>query len=433
MNIKKLDKTTVQLDFGDDDVFNIRINNKTMLNALDTVLDDLKSIQESLESYYKDIVDCIENSEDFLDLDTTIELSKRLVQKKFDEKNLSDWSQKDKKTSKSIFFEPNEVIEVLEIIAAIKILSIFIHSEYQQLFRKLIIKLSKYYSKTSQKLFSVVKARTFRWTPEELQLVKTIITNDFISLYNFDFIFMSVLPNYKWDKNPITFIVSVASENSSYLLLTYRSQQQTFSDIDVSTNILDTVSYEIVLQTIENRVSNEINILSTMFPTPITTEFAMPILSVNLDIPVSYLLQKSIDKLLAYQYFTYLLAKNSPKLSKILHKSLRLLQLASFKPTQIRTSPHPVVLEVFKQDITYYKLHNKQPLIDVAIKLSSVIDSELVYITSGNPFEGDKEVYVKNAISILGLIVSDKVELLKDVDTLKKLVKNLEFSYNKVV
>ncbi len=398
------------------------ITNQTIMTkkTFNNIIEDIHKLNEldedRLTRYFENIYAVLQNGEepDILNddanslIDTIIDY--RLSELIKTEDIWKKWVKPEKRTDNSVFFSKDEIMDILKVIELLKLVVFFAHSDYQVMIQRNLQTVSKIkYITLSKKLLSIVKARTFKWNAQDLQLVKSILTNDFLTLYNFDFIFSSVLASYNWTSNPIAFIAAVASENSNYLLLTYRSQQQTFSDVEVTTNLLDTLSYEIMLTTVENTIKKQYNIDSRLFTTPVTSLFAIPLFSLLSDVPVDYVLSKPTEKLLQYQLYLFLVALKSEELKKFLGISIKVLPIASLSPISIKKSPHPLVLETMKEDVSYYGLHTKDPINRIATQFASIIDAkDLVYIHNLNKINiQDLENSIKIAMRILSKVASD--------------------------
>jgi len=403
------------LSFSDGSEKTITIENKTLLNKLDITISDINAVFQDLEPVYQKFFKIIEDetySEIYIK--NLVSPAKKLVALRTTPELISSFCNSSKKTKTSIYFDEKDMTELLELISVLKFLSVFIHSEHKNLFNTVLEKVAKHYKTISEKLFNIIKTRTYSFSRQDLELVKYMLSMNFLVLYNYEFILLSVVPHYNWKKNPLSFIVATAGENSNFLFLTYRAQTTTYSsdELDSSSNILETVSYELILNTIsKNRYSNY------GYITPITTYFALPLLYKLSDIPLSYLMNKPTEEKLAMQRFLFELSKKSEMFRKLLRESAKLLVMTS-EETVIQSRVHPVVLEVLKEDFQIHGVQSKKPLISIATKLASVINAQLINMITRVPVtieERKMEEMIKQAIRVLSIVISDKGKEYLDV------------------
>lgn len=282
--------------------------------------------------------------------------------------NLKRFCDSSKRTSRSVFFEPHEIQEVLHLISCFKLLAPIIYrdgcSSYEC--RKILETLSPMFE-VSQKLYRVVSYRSFRATSLDgtfLKFIRYLLSYDYLVLYNYNFVMNVVICSYDWTTNPISYIVSVASDNMNYLIMSLNaSQPPTEEDEYVvyeNEDIVD-MAHKSILEEIKSDILSSYMQDLSLYPTPITDCVVVPLLSSITDTPANYFHSlKPCDKL-AYQVVLYHLLKNCVvedtnfKLKDVLPVFLYGSK-ESMKP-MYQLSPSS--LEVLKHDFTYYGMENK--------------------------------------------------------------------------
>ena len=426
------EKTTFVL-FLNDKKYALDIDNKTILKKKQIIVDDLNLLLQTYNEETKNLfLTILENFDVQKVTKQAIDLGKKLAELRLKDLDISKFSDTSKKTKRSIFFSEAEIREFLDLIGALKVLAFFMHSDLKEKFVPVLEDISKVYPDISAKVFSVIKARTFRFSQQDLAALRVILSMDFLILYNFDFIFVSVLPHYDWKRNPVTFAVSVSSENSNFLFLTYRSQQHVYSEeIETTVDILSSILNELILSNVEDRVVNEFGFQPTvMYPTPFTDIIAMPLFSLLSGIPVSYLLNKTPEQRLKYQFFLKHVVRRSHILKKIIQRGSQLFSYASSQPiASTERSPHPVVLEVLKWK--YFGLESRNPLIKIATNLSSMIGKEefLIHMANHSKFQGELESILKPVVKFLPYLVQDDKSWV-DRETFLNVLKEIKIDSN---
>jgi hypothetical protein len=229
---------------------------------------------------------------------------------------------------------------------------------------------------------------------------------------------MTIMSHYDWTRNPVTFIVSVSTDNTNFLIMTYKSNQNKYSDdIESSTDILPMLSYELILDTVRKKVQTIPGFKSWLITSPVTDLLALPTFSLISDIPYHYLLNKPQEDKLMYQYFLYLVIKDS-KLSELLGPGVKLLQYGLSESIPYRNVPVPTVLEVLKAELKYFNLDSKSPLTKVATEFSSLLgyENKLLHLVNESTFPEDVEIAIKKSINfICYLFMDDRRSLIQEV------------------
>jgi hypothetical protein len=350
-----------------------------------------------------------------------LEISEWMISQKIPD--YAKFCDQSKRSKKSIFFSEKDMKELLLLIGVLKIFALFIHSsEYSDLMVAMVKQISHYFKDISILLFQVIKARSYKFnlnTKDQFEFLKFVISQDFLVLYNFDFIYMTIMAHYDWTRNPVTFIVSVSTDNTNFLIMTYKSNQSKYSDdIESSTDILPMLSYELILDTVKKKVQNNTqNFKSWLLTSPITDLLALPTFSLISDIPYYYLLNKPVEDKLVYQYFLYLTIKDT-KLAELLGPGIKLLQYGLSESIPYRNVPVPTVLEVLKAELKYYNLDSKSPLTKVATEFSSILgyENKLLHLVNESTYPEDVEPAVKKGINfICYLFMDDRRSLIQEV------------------
>jgi hypothetical protein len=407
--------------------FNIK--NKSILqnqkgSSSSIVINDLNFILKNHPEAYQ-FFDRLTESLASEELDLTLfskalEISEWMIQKKIPD--YAKFCDQSKRSKKSIFFSEKDMKELLLLIGILKIFALFIHSnEYADLMVPLVKQISHHFKDISILLFQVIKARSYKFnlnTKDQFEFLKFVISQDFLVLYNFDFIYMTIMSHYDWTRNPVTFIVSVSTDNTNFLIMTYKSNQNKYSDdIESSTDILPMLSYELILDTVRKKVQTIPGFKSWLITSPVTDLLALPTFSLISDIPYHYLLNKPQEDKLMYQYFLYLVIKDS-KLSELLGPGVKLLQYGLSESIPYRNVPVPTVLEVLKAELKYFNLDSKSPLTRVATEFSSLLgyENKLLHLVNESVFPEDVEIAIKKSINfICYLFMDDRRSLIQEV------------------
>ena len=380
-------KNDVEFVFDDRKYF-FQVSNRSIMNKAQIIKEDLELLSSTFDDFDKFYEDLIVNvTTDVYDKDrffeTSLEYAKDLVRLRTNN-DVSAFCDTSKKTKNSIFLCEQEVLKLLELIAVFKIYSLLVHADQikeSKVLDTFIRDISIIYQEVATQIYKIIKSRTYRFKLDDsskMNYLKYMFKFQFLVQYNFDFILMSLLPVYDWVRNPLSFIVSLASDNMNFLVMTYAQLPLEFiEDIEMdSMNLIDTISYDLVLNSIQNFVEKELQkkdqkLHVSLFPSQITDMICIPFMSLVADIPVYYLVNKQTSVKFALQYMSrYIAAKT--KIKTYMGEGFKLLLYAYNEAVNPLVAPSPISLEVLKMNPLFYKLDTKQPLLDFVSKLSTL-------------------------------------------------------------
>ena len=409
-------------------------NNKSFLNKVQFVFDDLKFISEiepSFEEFFQKLYDYVKTglvvfNEDYIFSNLDNFASTLVMHRVPDYKKFCDSS---KRTKDSIFFDESEMFELLKLISVFKFISPIIHSDakdkYSASVQDLLNLVADKYSHINKKLYQVITSKILKGSMTNkkfMNFLKFSLTYDYLILYNFSFITNVLICLYNWTKNPVSFIVSLAGENFNFLVMTYSQVPIVYSsdevEIDVSSgDYLDSISYEMILQNIFDNLQKENVTVKDLYPTPITDIIVVPLVSVISDIPTSQLERKSnYDKLMLQYLLSMFLNKNKLLRSSypdVIKNVLKLFLYAFEIPVQYGEGITPSMLEVLKHDFTYYSLDNKIPILNAVKTYSCFVTKRkfLRNIVSGEAFPEEYSKQIQDLLKSLAqftmIVVSD--------------------------
>jgi len=381
-------KSEVTFKFDDGTEYNFTTTNRSVMNKAQIIKEDLELLSrtyDKFDEFYRDLIENI--TTDIYDkdkfFDTSIEYAKDLVRLRTSN-DVSRFCDVTKKTKNSIFLCEQEVLQLLELIAVIKIYSFLIHADEIKRTKVLdtfIRDVSILYQEPATQIYKIIKSRTYRFKLDDsskMNYLKYMFKFEFLIQYNFDFILMSLLPVYDWNRNPLSFIVSLASDNMNFLVMTYAQLPLEFiEDIEIdSTNLIDSISYDLVLNSIQKFVEKTLqskgqSLKVHLYPSQITELICLPLISLAVDIPVSYLIRKPNSTKFILQYMAQYIASKT-KIKTFMGEGYKLLPYAYEEPVNPLLSPSPVSLEVLKMNPLFYQLDTKQPLLRFVSKLSTL-------------------------------------------------------------
>ena len=422
------------------------ITNKSLINKIKYLIDDLNVLYENDNSFFDffyDLHKAIIRDGFVLDIEKytneIVKYAKNLVSLRVC--SVGNFCDVSKKTKSSVFFDNDEMQEVFELIAIMKILATFMHSKYKDTHKENIERLlsvfSEKYKNVNKKLYQIISSKTLRGNMENkkfMSFLKYSITYDYLILYNYSFITNIILGVYNWKTNPISFIVSVAAEHFNFLVMRYSYVPIVYKEelsLDVSSgNIFESVSYEMILNSLMDKMS-KFQIQGDLYTTPMNDIVVLPLMEYITDIPMKYLKVKSNYEKLVYQYTIYYLL-NRIKLdifSEEEMKNINKLLLHSFNKNFIYKSSNnimPMMLEILKNTFTYYGLDNKVPLINALRPFSMMIykRSSLVHIITGESPKFDSST-LNDIFKSFALFM---IKLVSD-DTRDKIKKNLKIEF----
>ena len=363
---------------------------KSLQNKISVLIDDLNDLA-SMEGF----IDYFLSIERILDkeyiketnlVDTAIDYAKKLVDLRM--QDISQFCDTSKKTQSSIFFDEKLVYDLLVLTGVFKVLAPYLHSKYkethQHQLQDVIQEISTHFEDVSKQLYQLIRSKVLRGSPTDRQFMsflKYSLSYDYLILYNYSFITTVLLCTYKWKTNPVSFVVSLASDNFRFLILSYSTLPINTADDfqEVSHDYLKTLSYETILNTLTDKLQKSgVIIRSSLYTTPVTDCIVLPVMSYILDIPSDYLRGKSSTERLQYQYlFAKFLSQTS--YAKQHSSSWRAIQpffMYAFESyIQPGSSLLPAFLEVLKEKFTYYGLESKGLALEM-LKSFSVLASK---------------------------------------------------------
>ncbi len=391
-------KSLVSINFNNGKQANFVIETKAILNKIEILIEDLNLLNkndETFDEYFYELYDKFSQKKYETSLFTkALEYSEKLVNlHNLDTNSFCDIT---KKTKNSIYFDIKDINDLLMSISILKIFGLFLYSQYKDNTQMFIDDLDNKYSDIMSKIYKIVKTRVLRGlTLNDMGIIKISMTMDYLVMYNFEFIYLTVLVFYNWKMNPLSFIVAVASDRTNFCIMTYNSVSFSYSSEITETNtedFLDGVSYEIILDQINNKMNEllktsnyKIN-FSGLYLTQLNSLIVLPLMSLITDINLRYLQQKSnLDKW-NYQLMIYYIINESKYLKKLFGDSNKLFLYGYKKYTNNSSIIIPSILEVLKTEIKYYELNSKNLILDYAQELSTIISkiNNLEHFIQGN-------------------------------------------------
>ncbi len=452
---KSKPELTLELEDGRKLVF--AISNKHVSNKIKFLVEDMKLLSEKAEGfdefYFELFNHLTTGTYDKSHYEKTTEYAEKLIE--LHELDLSKFCVDSKRTKNSIFFEQSEVKELLIIIGLVKLISPLMYTdEYKEYATPFLMHMDAKYKPVMKKIYNIIKmkvsANNFKLA---FQLTKIDITLDHMTLYNYEFILLTALVFYNWITNPLSFIVSVASDVTNFWIMTLYSYPYDYMDElsessdSTSEDFLDTISYEIILDQVDNAVSDILSkgytINDSLYLTPLSSLIVLPLMSAISDISLKYLRQKSkIDKW-KYHILIYTIINNSNFLTNLIGSSHNILLYGYTKPVSTTAIANPAILEVLKTNIDYYQLNSRVPLLNLAQELSTpfikpdnlehVILKEKIKFERGNSDKLDK--MAKNIIKFMVMFFDESKML--DIKTegrniFMKMISNKDISQNSI-
>jgi len=347
---------------------------KSLQNKIETLINDLNELarMEGFVDYFLSIERILEKEyvKDTDLLDNAIKYAKQLVNIRV--QDISQFCDTSKRTQSSIFLDEKLVYDLLVLTGVFKILAPYLHSQYKEIYQHqlqdVIQEISVRFEDISKQLYQLIRSKVLRGSPTDRQFMsflKFSLSYDYLILYNYSFITTVLLCTYNWKTNPVSFVVSLASDNFRFLILSYSTLPINTTDDfqEVSHDYLKTLSYETILNTLIDKLQKSgIVIRNDLYTTPVTDCIVLPVMSYILDIPSDYLRSKSPTERLQYQYlFAKFLSKTS--YAKQYNSSWKAIQpffMYAFEShVQLGSSLLPAFLEVLKEKFTYYGLESK--------------------------------------------------------------------------
>ena len=379
---------TVSVAFSNESqqVEEFKIFNKSIINKIDILVKDLNALSAhniEFEPFFLSLFKAITDGDtyDISYFNKTKDFANDFLT--IHKVDIQSFCDANKRTKNSVYFDIDDIKDLLSAIGILKIFSLFMYSQYSNKVTRFIDDLDKKYSKVISKVYKIIKTRVIRGAGfNAMSLIKVEMTLDYLIMYNFEFIFLTVMVFYNWSKNPISFIVSVASDNTNYCLMTFNTVPFLFSTEVIETNaedFLDGVSYEIILDQVNNKIedaikSNNYNInFNNKYLTQINSLVVLPLVSLITDIELRYLQHKSIHDKWTYQLMLFYIVSKSKYIKQLMGDSTRLLLYGFSKPVLATSVISPSVLEVLKSEVKYSQMNSKVPLINYAQELSTVV------------------------------------------------------------
>lgn len=385
--------------------FEFILKNKHLINKINYLINDIKELSEKyveFDFFFPRLFNSILESEyDSNMFEESLEYARKLAKIKVDDAN--KFCDTSKKTKNSIFFDNDEMLKLIDIIGLVKLYAPFMYSNYTDYISMFIDKLDRNYKDILSKLYKIIKTKVRTTDYKQLlNMWKLDITLDYISLYNFEFILMTGLAFYNWTSNPLSFIVSIASDLTSYWIMTLESYPYNYANDIVeieSEDFLDVISYEIILDQINAGLEklfskNNYNINYDLYLTQLNQLICLPLMSIISDIDIDYLDQKSKQDKINFQILLYYLINKSSYIKSLLGESSKLFLYGFNKFTTSTSMISPYMLEVLKPSINYYQLNSKVPLLSISQELGTVLlrSKNLVNLITNNPFKYSSEL-----------------------------------------
>ena len=373
------------ITFSNGETQEFKISNKSIVNKVDILVKDLNALSQyniEFEPYFMSLFNAlvVDNTYDTSHFNKAIEFSKDFIT--IHKIDINSFCDANKRTKNSVYFDIDDISELLSAIGILKIFSLFMYSQYSNKVSLFIDELDKKYSKIISKVYKIIKTRVIRGAGfNAMSLIKVEMTLDYLIMYNFEFIFLTVLVFYNWQKNPLSFIVSVASDNTNYCLMTFNTVPFLFSTEVIETNaddFLDGISYEIILDQVDNKIDELIRSsnyginFNNKYLTQINSLVVLPLVSLITDIELKYLQHKNVYDKWTYQLMLYYIVSKSKYIKQLMGDSSRLLLYGFTKPVIATSVISPAVLEVLKTEVKYSQMNSRVPLINYAQELSTV-------------------------------------------------------------
>jgi len=406
------------------------ITSKSLINKIDFLLEDLNFVNKTFDGFddffLKFNYDITQ--QDLIDAKTSVKMlvdvCKILSHGRI--KEVDNFCDINKKTRNSIFFDKDELREILNFIAVMKLLAPFIHSKYKDLYKhnieKILGSVADEFKEVNRKLYKIISSKALRGSIDSkkfMSFLKYSITYDYLILYNYSFITTLLLCVYNWKTNPVSFIVSLATDNFNFLVMTYSNLPFVYKEEinldNVSSDLFETVSYEMIINSITDKI--DVPIQRDVYVTPINSIIVLPLISYVSDIPVKYLKSKPHSERLMFQYLLYKLINNiDVNLDKDVITDIKKILLYGFSENKQNTNSNSVLammLEVLKETFTYYGLDNKTPLLNSMKNFSILVYNRkhLIHIISGEHGKFDSNE-INNMLKSIALfmihVVSDE-------------------------
>jgi len=395
---------------------------KSLQNKIGILIKDLNELaqMEGFIDYFLSIERILD--EEYIKetnlVDTAIDYAKKLVNLRI--QDVSQFCDTTKKTQSSIFFDEKLVYDLLVLTGVFKVLAPYLHSKYkethQHQLQDIIQEISTRFEEVSKQLYQIIRSKVLRGSPTDKQFMsflKYSLSYDYLILYNYSFITTVLLCTYNWETNPVSFVVSLASDNFRYLVLSYSTLPINTADDfqEVSHDYLKTLSYETILNTLSEKLQKSgIIIRSSLYSTPVTECIVLPIMSYILDIPSDYLREKPAIEKLQYQYLfaRFLSQTKFAKQNRSSWKAIQPFFMYAFESfIQPGTSLLPAFLEVLKEKFTYYGLESKGLALEM-LKSFSVLSSKshlLRHIVEGTGLPADVKRTIQDRLKELSKFI----------------------------
>jgi len=399
-------------------------SSRSLLNKFHFLVQDIEKIEEldpTFENVYYNILTDVFSMTPAEVVKTLSHYAKLYVEHlDIDYEKFAD---KSKKTKSSVFFEPEEVKQVTELIVLMKLLTPLLHSSfYQSIVKQILHEISLAYKVVNTKLYQMIKFKLkFNFYDRNaLEFLKYTMTTDYLILYNFDFVMMTsvLFFDFTKDMNPISFIISVASDNANFLTLSYSATAfdyvENIEDIQKK-NLLYAIGDQLLLNRMYTIAMHLLerdgkSIVPYLEPTVLYDYVVVPILSMVTGISKNMLYE--FHEKLYIQWLFYYIVSNSKKLSKEIRSGKKLLIFGLEKVTKgSKPNVNKPILKVLINEVVFKGLVSKQPIIDYAKNLTNIPFKDTQHIITETPNTMTKqelEESLSDLISFVLKLIDDK-------------------------
>jgi len=419
------------------------INNKSVINKINVVIEDLNELGKTnpeFFNFFTKLYDKIQYyNKDVLEelIDYANELSGIRVS------DIGQYCDITKKKSNSIYLDEADMCDLFVLLSTFKILMPILHSDeskgIKDQIQQLLNDLAQRYEIVNKKIFQIIRVKTLRGDFNDkqfMQFLKYELSYDYLVLYNYSFITTVMLGLYNWETNPVSYIVSIAGDNFNFLVLSYATPaiEYTTEDLPTSTDFIETIAYEMVLNNIAEKLSSEdIKINMFLYSTPLTQVVVLPLMAQVIDIDLSYLRNKqNVDKLMLQVLLYKLLKKTSfyKQYPNIYENLYNIFMYAFVSPTMPSRALLPAFIDVLKHDFTFFGLENKIIILETLKQFATFQykSSLLRHLTENKPnfaIKGNVDLF-KDIVTFIVYLLSDETR-----ETIKSELKQAFTTYIK--
>jgi len=418
------------------------INNKSVLNKINVVVEDLNDLGKEVPDFYsffQKLYDEIQHYDSTL-LDKLIDYANELSAIRVTD--VGQYCDITKKKENSIYLDESDMCDLFVVLSILKILTPIIHSkessQIQDQIQKILNDIAKRFELVNKKVYQIIRVKTLRGNFNDkqfMQFLKYELSYDYLVLYNYSFITTTMFGLYNWKTNPVSYIVSIAGDNFNFLVLSYATApiEYTHDDLPTSADFMDTIAYEMILNNIAEKFDSEdIKINIFLYTTPLTETIVLPIMAQVIDVDLDYLRNKHSSDKLMLQLLMYKLLKQTTFYKKYPNEYENLYNLffyAFVSPVNFSNALLPQFVDVLKQDFTFFGLENKVLVLD-ALKQFTVLkykNALLRHILNNTPHYN-----IKTNQTVFKDIVTLAIYLLSD-ETRESIVSELRTAFIKYI